>query len=33
MNFEEIIKKIVNAKAKIGLKSTIIVQNSDFYCF
>ena len=31
MNFEEIVQKTVNTKAKVGLESSIIVQNSDIY--
>ena len=27
------VQKLVNVKAKIGLKSDIIARNMDFYCF
>ena len=33
MNFEEIVQKIVNVEAKAGLRSTIIIQDSDIHCF
>ena len=38
MNFKGIVQKTVNAKIKAGLKSTIIIWNSDIcysqsYCF
>ena len=32
VNFQEMILKDVNAKAKAGLRSTILVQDSDIYC-
>ena len=33
MNFEVMIQKTVNAEAKVGLKSTIIIRDSDFCYF
>ena len=33
VNFEEIVQRAVNAEAKAGLKSTIMVQDLDIYCF
>ena len=32
VNFEEMVQKAVNAEAKVGLKSSTIVQNSDMHC-
>ena len=32
VNFEEIVQRVVNAEAKVGLKSSIIVWDSDIYC-
>ena len=32
MNFEEMMQKIVNAEAKSGLRSSIMVQDSDIRC-
>ena len=32
MNFEEMVQRIVNAKAKTGLKSSIIVRDLDVHC-
>ena len=32
MNFEEMVKRTVNAEAKTGLKSSIMVRNSDIHC-
>ena len=32
-SFEEIVQKAVNAEAKVGLRSSIIVWNSDARCF
>ena len=31
MKLKEIVQKIVNVEAKTGLKSTIIIWNSDIY--
>ena len=33
MNFEEMVQKAVNAKAKAGLKSSTMVWKSDARCF
>ena len=33
MNFEEMVQKTINAKAKTGLKCIIIVQDLDVYYF
>ena len=32
VNFEEIVQRAINAEAKAGLKSTIMVQDSDICC-
>ena len=32
MNFEEIVQRAVNIEAKTGLKSIIIIQDSDIHC-
>ena len=32
MNFEEMVQKTVNIEAKVGLRSSIIVWDSDIYC-
>ena len=32
MNFEEMIQRAVNAEAKAGLRSTIMVRDSDIHC-
>ena len=31
-NFEEMVQRAVNAEAKVGLKSSTIVQDSDIHC-
>ena len=32
VNFEEMVQRAINAKAKAGLRSTIMVRDSDIYC-
>ena len=32
MNFEEMVQRAVNVKAKAGLKSSIMVWDSDIHC-
>ena len=32
VNFEKIVQKAVNAEAKAGLRSTILVRDSNIYC-
>ena len=32
MNFEEMVQRRVNAKAKLGLRSSTMVQDSDIRC-
>ena len=32
IDFEEMVQRTVNAKAKVGLRSSIMVQDSDIRC-
>ena len=32
MNFKEMVQRVVNVKAKAGLKSSVMVQNLDICC-
>ena len=33
MDFEEMVQKAVNAESKVGLRSSIMVRDSDINCF
>ena len=32
INFEEMVQKMINTKAKIGLRSNIMIWDMDFHC-